>query len=107
MMFKKELVEKILSGEKTATRRMKQQSRVGGITNLMVNKDYSKETGTYIQMTAVYQQRLGDMTDLDAQKEGFRDLSSFKEYWTRELRDEWNPDNVVWVHEFRLLKKRA
>jgi hypothetical protein len=105
MMFKKALIDKILSGEKTATRRVRQQAKVGDVLNLMANKDYSKETGIYIEITRVYPQRLGDMTDEDAKKEGFPDLDHFKEYWIREIESSWDSDTVLWVHEFKTVKK--
>ena len=59
MMFKKDLIDKILTGTKTMTSRDKPLYKVGAVTNLMANKDYSKATGKYIKITAVYEKALG------------------------------------------------
>jgi len=66
MLFKKDLIEKILKGKKTVTSRSKPLYRVGDVTNLMANKDYSKATGKYIKITAVYDKALGKFTDEDS-----------------------------------------
>ena len=79
MMFKKYLIDLILDGRKTMTSRSKLLYKPGDITNLMANKDYSKITGKYLEITKVYQKFLGDFTESDAQKEGFDDLESFKD----------------------------
>ena len=51
MLFKKELIEKILEGKKTMTSRKKKLCEEGEVTNLMANKDFSKVTGKYIKIT--------------------------------------------------------
>lgn len=81
------------------TSRSKQLYKPGDISNLMANSDYSKITGKYLRITKVYQKSLGDFTESDAQKEGFNNLQSFKDSWTKNI-GVWNNDNVVWVHEF-------
>jgi hypothetical protein len=91
MLFKTKLIDKILNGKKTVTRRNKQQAKIGAIVNLMANKDYSKETEIYIQITSVYKQKLGDMTDEDARKEGFANLDLFMGYWLKEIEKCWDP----------------
>jgi hypothetical protein len=52
----------------------------------------------------VYQKSLSEFIDLDAKKEGFDTLESFKEYWLKNI-GEWNPSISVWVHEFELINK--
>lgn len=52
MMFKKDLIDKIFRGTKTMTSRDKPLYKVGAMTNLMANKDYSKATGKCIETTA-------------------------------------------------------
>jgi len=105
MMFKKLLIEKILNGSKTITSRDKPLYRVGEVTNLMANKDYSKTTGKYIKITKVYEKSLSKFTDIDARKEGFRDLTDFMAYWNRNI-GLWNPTKSVFVHEFELVDKK-
>ena len=104
MMFNKDLIDLILAGKKTMTSREKRQFREGDITNLMANKDYSKISGKYIKITKVYQKPLNEFTDPDANKEGFDNLSEFKQYWEDNI-GEWNNSITVWVHEFQLITK--
>jgi hypothetical protein len=59
------------------------------VTNLMANKDYSKISRKYIKITKVYQKALGTFTDLEAQKEGFKNLADFIAYWKKNIGD-WN-----------------
>jgi len=100
-MFKKYLIDLILAGKKTMTSRSKQLYKAGDVTNLMANRDYSKETGKYIKITKVYQKALANFTNVDAHKEGFQNLQSFQQYWIKHI-DPWNPIQVVWVHEFEV-----
>lgn len=56
-----------------------------------------------ILVDRLYTQRLGDMTEGDAAKEGTESLDDFiKEGET--LSGSWNPEAVVWVAEFHLDK---
>jgi len=73
----------------------------------MANKDYSKVSGKYIKITAVYPKALGEFTDKDGKKEGFEDLANFKSYWqkNRKKLGEWTPTTIVWVHEFALIRQ--
>ena len=104
MMLKKYLIDLILEGRKSITSRAKQLYKPGDITNLMANRDYSKITGKYLKITKVYQKSLGDFTYSDAQKEGFDNLQSFKDSWTKNI-GVWSNDIVVWVHEFEVFEK--
>ena len=104
MMFKKYLIDLILTGKKTMTSRSKPLYKPGDITNLMANKDYSKISGKHIQITKVYQKTLANFTNLDAQKEGFQNLQSFRQYWVKNI-GLWNPQIIVWVHQFEVVLK--
>jgi hypothetical protein len=101
-MFTKFLIDLILAGKKTMTSRDKPLCRVGEDTNLMANWNYSKITGKRIMITNVYKKALSQYTDTDAAKEGFKNLMMFKQYWKKYI-GEWVPNNVVWVHEFKLV----
>jgi hypothetical protein len=102
MMFKKDLIHKILTGSKTMTSRSKPLYKEGKVTNLMANKDYSKLTGKHIRITKVYQKELNKFIDEDSRKEGFNSLSEFKSYWENNI-GPWAPNTIVWVHEFELV----
>jgi hypothetical protein len=95
-MFKKDLIDLILAGKKTMTSRDKKLCDVGEITNLMANKDYSKIAGKYIKITKVYQKALGTFTDIEAQKEGFKNLADFIAYWKKNI-GVWNSNKVIWI----------
>jgi hypothetical protein len=103
MMFKKELIDKILEGKKTMTSRDKQLYNVGDTTNLKADRDYSKISGKYIRITKLYTKALNKFTNSDANKEGFENLTEFKQYWQKNIGN-WNPDTVVCVHEFEAVE---
>ena len=42
------------------------------------------------------------MTEEDAKAEGFNSLEEFKKVWI-EIHGYWDPDEEVWVYEFKLL----
>jgi len=102
MMFNKVLIDLILQGKKTMTSRTKPLYQVGEVTNLMANRDYSKISGKYIKITKVYPKPLSEFTDIEANKEGFKDLSEFKLYWEKNI-GEWDNSITVWVHDFQVI----
>ena len=68
----------------------------------MANKDYSKISGKSIKITKVYKKVLNEFTDKDANKEGFDNLTEFKQYWEKNI-GECKTSIVVWVHEFEVV----
>lgn len=86
-------IKRVLSGEKTATRRNGRYADPGEIMEL---------EGRKFEVHKVYQQTLGELTDQDAQAEGFADLESYKQYiLSMHPGMPWLPHMKVWVHEFR------
>jgi hypothetical protein len=87
------LVAAVLAGTKT------QQRRDGLYA-------YPHETftldGIDFIITAVERQRIGDMTDSDAQAEGYPDLATYKNIILQmHANMAWNDDGLVWVHYFK------
>jgi len=87
------LVAATLSGQKT------QQRRDGLYA-------YPGETfvleGVDFVVTGVDRQRIGDMTDEDAQAEGYPSLATYKDMILKmHANMEWNEDGLVWVHCFK------
>jgi hypothetical protein len=87
------LVEAALKGEKT-------QQRRDGIYA------YPGETftleGVEFEVTSVERQKIGEMTDLDAQTEGYPNLAVYKDIILKmHANMVWNEDGLVWVHNFR------
>jgi hypothetical protein len=98
LIFKKKYLSKILSGTKTATRRnSRPKVKEGRTYNLRVN--YRGSLSDQIKIRKLYKQRLDEMKDEDAHKEGFNDLDGFIEAWV-EIYGSWNPSKSVWVVEF-------
>lgn len=100
-LFKRDLLEKVMEGRKTQTRRThKQQWHVGrtyGIRSTRFEKSRAR-----ITIIRRYSQRLGDVTEEEARKEGFRSLEEFKREWAR-IYGPWNPDQQVTAYEFHLV----
>jgi len=101
LIFRREHVELICRGLKTQTRRRhRYRLKAGKIYDVKLN--WVKKTGLKILITRVYTQRLGDMSEEEALKEGGYTLEEFKKVWER-INGSWNPDEVVVVYEFRLI----
>ena len=54
----------------------------------------------HILITRKFRQKLGDISQADAQAEGYKNLEEFKKAWT-EIYGPWNPQKVVTVYEFK------
>ena len=93
----------ILQGRKTATRRIwkRNNANVGAVHK--IRTDYSKRYYGKIKITGRYSQRLGDMTEEDALKEGGYSLKEFKEVWIK-INGSWDDEQVVEVVEFKLVE---
>jgi hypothetical protein len=100
MMFKRDLLDLVLSGVKTQTRRLhKRVLREGRIYTL--KRNWSESTGKHIKITRVTHQRLGDVSEEEADKEGFSSIDEFRSAWIR-INGSWDPDMVVTVYDFEL-----
>jgi hypothetical protein len=89
----------IYSGNKTAVR---QQHRNGAKAGMRLRAVFKSFSIVDLIITTVYNQRLGEMNDDDAQKEGYESLNQFKKAWNQEhpLR-KWNPEQNIWVIEWK------
>ncbi|KAB7704690.1 ASCH domain-containing protein [Bacillus aerolatus] len=97
MVTVKEDVEKVLNGQKTATRRNGRYADVGEIMTLE-GRDFVVER--------VYSQSLGELTDEHAQQEGYGSLEEYKNsILSMHPGMPWMPKMRVWVHEFRPVQK--
>lgn len=58
--------------------------------------------GVEFEVTAVDRQKIGEMTEVDAQSEGYPSLAMYKDLILKmHANMEWNEDGLVWVHTFR------
>jgi len=100
MMFKRELLDLVISGKKTQTRRLHRRVlREGRIYAL--KRSWIESTGDYIKITKVTHQKLGDVSEEEAHKEGFSGLEEFRNAWIS-INGRWEPEMIVTVYEFEL-----
>jgi hypothetical protein len=86
-------IEKVIKGQKTATRRNGRYADVGEIMTLQ-GRDFLVEK--------VYSQSLGELTDEHAGQEGFATVEEYKQsILAYHPGMPWLPHMKVWVHEFR------
>jgi len=105
MLFKKEHVPMIMSGRKTATRRAwkSPMAKIGGIYKAKLSM-FKPDCFAKIRVTAMYNQKLKDMSQSDYEKEGYNSKEEFMSIW-KEINHYWNPDMNVTVIEFALVEE--
>lgn len=102
MLFKPHHIDMIRKGIKTATRRRWKRShaKTGG-TYAVQKKMYEPRVECpIIKANRVYVQRLGDMTEEDARKEGGYTMEQFKQIWLDVCGVPLDPNEAVHVVEF-------
>ncbi len=86
------LVNAVLEGRKTEQRRDGIYGYPGEIFEL---------EGVVFKISQLFQQRLGDMTDKDAQAEGYPSLTAYQSLIIKMHPGMcWEADHMVWVHQF-------
>ena len=103
MLFKKPLLEKVMDGTKTQTRRGTTRTYKVGRTYGVTCRRYQKSQA-HIQILQAKEQRLGDITLADVKAEGFQTLEEFKQAWIK-IDGSWNPEQTVTAYQFKLIKK--
>jgi len=103
MIFRKEFVKLILEGKKTQSRRKWKRPLVKEGRIYKARTGYSSDYFAKIQINRVFKQKLGDMSEEDAKKEGCESLEEFKRVWERVTGEPWNPEEEVWVVEFSVV----
>lgn len=105
ILFRREFVDLILSGAKTESRRRWRRPLVkeGGV--------YWAATGfgrgdrfARLKVKYIRRQRLGEVTEEDARREGCSSLEEFKEVWTR-IYGSWDPCEEVYVVSFEVVER--
>jgi hypothetical protein len=92
-------VEKVLNGQKTATRRNGVYAYPGEIMVL---------DGKEFVIDALYRQTLGELSDEHAQQEGYTNVEEYKQSMMSmhaHAQMPWLPTMKVWVHEFSPVEK--
>lgn len=99
MQFKKLMADKIMAGEKTATRRLKKpRFKVG--SRQPVQNGYRDKARCYIVIDVIYEQRMDAMTDADVRREGFDNYYTFYAYICKVNKTVILTIRPVWVIEF-------
>jgi len=92
LVTRTEDVQKVLSGIKTATRRGGRYADPGELWTLQ---------GVQFRVTSVYPQKLGDMNDADARREGFSTVDQYMGYLNGvHPGSGFSPAMGMWVHDF-------
>jgi hypothetical protein len=90
----------LLSGVKKVTRRKKRPLvKEGG--SYFIRSGFFTHLPQRIKIDRLYTQRLGEMNEQDAIKEGASSLEDYIAEWEK-LYGKWKSDQVVWVVEFHL-----
>jgi len=88
------LVESALAGRKTQQRRAGVYAYPGETFEL---------NGTQFVVKDLRQETLSQMTDAEAQKEGYPNLEFYRDLILKMHKGmEWDPNDKVWVHEFEI-----
>lgn len=107
LLFKPEHVQPILLGQKTETRRIWKSQRVKiGSTQLAKTQMLSKDYFAKLTIVAVWQEKLGEITDDGAKREGYpnRELYLAKFAEINRVRIEDWIDKSVYVIRFTVQK---
>ncbi|GAB3056229.1 hypothetical protein GCM10027286_19820 [Virgibacillus ainsalahensis] len=85
-------VEKVINGQKTATRRSGRYADIGETMILKNRKFIVKD---------VFRQKLGEITDRQAVQEGYKNIDEYKQsILSIHPGMKWEPEMRVWVHEY-------
>jgi hypothetical protein len=110
MIFKPVLIDRILAGHKTVTRRPwkgaltppYEPGKVYGIQPGMARPSVAR-----IKVLNVAFQQLGQIDDVDAIREGFADRAAFRAYWRGLYGGKWDGEQAVWRISFELVDVAA
>jgi ParB family chromosome partitioning protein len=97
--FSKVHADAIVQGVKTQTSRKAKDPRLAPGTVVRAQVTHFAD----LEVLDVYRKRLADFDDDDAKREGGYTLDEFQQVW-RHLHGSWNPDEIVYVVNFRLAR---
>jgi len=98
--FSKVHAETIVKGDKTQTSRKNKDPRLKAGVKVRAQVTHYAD----LEITNIIRKKLGDFDEEDAIREGGYTLEEFKGVW-RKLHGEWNPNESVYVIQFRMIKE--
>lgn len=106
MMFDKYTKDKILSKDKDITRRLPAKNGRRPATPNATHKikiDRTPKTYGHIKIISVRMEKLGDITESEAKREGFKSVREYLNYFKKVNKtDDLNTD--IWRIEFKLME---
>ena len=103
MLFKPCLVEPILNGTKTETRRLWKRCFVKVGNNYKVKTNFRNDSiFATVKIAYIRKERLGNINNEGLKKEGCRSLNEFKRIWIDSY-GSWQPNTLVFVIGFQLV----
>lgn len=104
-MFKQEMADKIFKLQKTQTRRLMTNKRVYKEDSVQpIQVSYRKPAIGHIRILKTYPQKLGAMTKIDVEAEGFETWNDYIAYLEKINKQKFTDDFVVRVYEFCLIQ---
>ena len=108
ILFHSEQIKPILEGRKTETRRFwkdeRPRVRVGGVYQARTRMLDKSSTFAHLLVKELRWEPLDEMTDSDAQKEGYANLAEFKKAFMQILKiNYWLSNEMVWVVGFEVM----
>lgn len=110
ILFKSKMIDRIVSKRKTETRRMTARAlpKVGEVCYLKSGyMEAARDADRWVLVTKVYEQRLRDMTDEDARRDGFGSVTTFTHYFQKLHGGDVSPDQVLHVVRFELMGREV
>jgi hypothetical protein len=103
MLFKPYLIEPILDGRKTETRRLWKRCLVKANKLYDARTDFhNKSIFATIKITYVRKEKLGSINDDGIRREGCTSIEEFRKIWI-DIYGRWDPDTEVFVIGFRVI----
>ena len=103
LLFRQDLMRKVLQGQKTQTRRTSNRRYTIGKT-YAIRIGMLERAQAQITVLRTWRQQLRDLTPEDVRKEGYTSFTEFRQAWIN-IYGSWSPDQYVTAIEFRLLKE--